>query len=590
MCRSISDGGRRCPCGRGDRRRAYARSRYAARTAEAARWAANTAEFDNRAAAVRQQLLVALTDPGNGSDPAAGSDAASSLPPLGSVADPVIEQRYDTAAGELTGGQREQLRAYAAVRARVSAQTTRAAYAAMAGAPAYSDSPARRAYEAALQEQGRHLAAVADVTLHEHLRDTLPDPEDPQAPGSLSWAARVIAESGFAHPDGTVMTAQEVARTRSGRFDAEAARRYLDMAATLREGEQLVRARRSEACASALRATLERVDPAIAFGAADLGAGDQPVVWGTGMTKAKRARFAEALSSAYPDKLIEHARDNGRPLRVRVTSARAHYQPSGARERIPAAHYLDARDLIAAAEAAGDADVEPEIRAARLQLSAGYTTRYTEARTAVPSQGGVVDTQANRAALEAAFAAWNPSHNEYSDKRFAARMGSSPKIHAVDGMLYVTSKKRVAALDGAPVAELTTSGATNVTVHEMAHRIEERAPAVSAACHAFLARRTAGLDPTVYNTGVRGGRRVVEKVREDAFVDPYVGRDYGPNQPHTEVFSVGMEALVTGRFGGLTNNPESGWADQQRRADPEHRQLVLALLASAADLLEEPAS
>lgn len=586
MCRSISEGGRRCPCGRGDRRRAYARSRYAARTAEAARRAANTAEFDSRAASVRDQLLVALSDPGDGSSPADGSDA----PPQGSVADPVIERRYDVAAGELSGEQREQLRTYATERARVSAQTTRAAFAALAGAPTHRDSPARRAYESALQEQGRHLAAVADVTLHEHLRDALPDPEDPQAPGSVSWAARVIADSGFAHSDGTVMTAKEVReRVRSGHFDAEAMRRYLDMTATLREGEELVRARRGAAHASALRATLEQVDPAVTFGGADLGAGDQPVVWGTGMTKAKRAQFAEALSCAYPDRLIEHARDNGRPLRVRVTSARAHYQPSGARERIPAAHYLDARELIAAAEAVGDADIDPEVRAARLQLAAGYTTRYTEARTAVPAQGGVADTEANRAALEAAFAAWSPSHNEYSDKRFAARMGSAPQIHAVDGMLYVTSKKRVAALDGAPVAELTTNGATNVTVHEMAHRIEEHAPAVSAACHAFLARRTAGLDPTVYNTSVRRGRRVVEKVREDAFVDPYVGRDYGPDQPHTEVFSVGMEALVTGRFGGLTDSPESGWADKQRRADPEHRQLVLALLASTADLLDAAA-
>ncbi|MCT7371957.1 hypothetical protein [Mycolicibacterium llatzerense] len=33
MCRSLADGGRRCPCGRGDRRRAAARLRYAARIA-----------------------------------------------------------------------------------------------------------------------------------------------------------------------------------------------------------------------------------------------------------------------------------------------------------------------------------------------------------------------------------------------------------------------------------------------------------------------------------------------------------------------------------------------------------------------------
>lgn len=36
MCREIANGGRRCPCSRGDARRAYQRMRYAARHAAAA--------------------------------------------------------------------------------------------------------------------------------------------------------------------------------------------------------------------------------------------------------------------------------------------------------------------------------------------------------------------------------------------------------------------------------------------------------------------------------------------------------------------------------------------------------------------------
>lgn len=593
MCRSLSEGGRRCPCAGGERRRAYARARYAARNAEAARRAANVAEFTRRFVEAQEQMLNALAEGEQAAPDAAAleldrvASEADPEPVLGSVVDALIESRYGRVPAEMTDDDREEMRTYAAARAQVAAQQTRAAYTAMVGHSPYSDSPERRAYEAALQEEGRHLAAVADVALHEHLKRALPDPDDRDAVGSPAWVARVVADSGFAHPDGTVMTSRDVyGRIKDGRFDRDAVGRFYEMTRTLLDGHQQVRAQRSQAHAAALRSTLTQVNPDLSFGASDLGAGAQPVIWGTGMTKAKQAQFAGSVHSAYPDRLVEHARDRGRSLRVRVTSSRAHYQPSGAHERVPAAHYLDAHDLISAARAGNDADCDAETRCSRIQLYAGYASRYTEARDATPLRGGVPDTAANRAALEAAFAAWSPTNNPYADKRFTAKMGSSPKIHADNGMLYVVSKKRVPSLPGNPVAELTTNGADNVTIHEMAHRIEEHAPAIAAACHAFLARRTEGMDPTVYNTSVRGGRRVIETVCEDSFVDPYIGRDYGPNQPHTEVFSVGMEALATGRFGGLTNGPDPSWAEQQNRADPEHRQLVLALLASAPRLLE----
>ena len=598
MCRSVRDGGRRCPCANGDRRRAYARSRYAARNAEAARRAANTAEFTRRFVDTQGQMLVALADAGEESSAAAAFDLESVAPaavtepdpeppPLGSVIDEGIEKRYGTPIEEMTGVDRERVRTYATVRAQLCAQATSDAYAAMAGTYHYHDTAQRRAYEAALQEQGRHLAAVADVTLHENLQDTLPDPDDRDAVGSVAWVARMIVDSGFVNPEGTPMSVSEViAGVRAGKLDDQAPQRIRALNKALLDARQAVQHRRAEAHATALRATLLQVNPDLRFGSADLVAG-RPVVWGTGMTKAKQARFAADLHAAYPDQLLDHARDGGRALRVRATSSRAHYQPSGAHEAVPAAHYLDARDLIAAARATENVG-DPLVRAAQLQTKARYATRYTVARFAVPSSGGVPDTAANREALEAAFHAWSGTDNPYYDKRFATTLGSSPKIHAADGMLYVTSRKRVPSLPGKPIAELTTNGARNVTVHEMAHRIEEQTPAIAAACHAFLARRTEGLDPTVYNTSIRRGRRVVEKVREDSFVDPYIGRDYGPDQPHTEVFSVGMEALVTGGFGGLINSPEAGWADQQRRADPEHRQLLLALLASAPGLVAPP--
>lgn len=583
MCRAMREGGRRCPCSTGERRRAAARARYAARTAEAARRAANISEFTARWKAAEAHMLAALTADGDSSGAVATAPAA-----LGESPDSRIEQRYASAVVDLTSAERDELRSYATARARASAKSTRAAYSAMAGTHPYTDTPQRRAYEAALQEQGRHLAAVADVELCEALRGATPDDDDRDAPGSSAWAARMIADSGFCHDNGVMMTAREVILAiREGRFDDQAHRRYSTLTTTLNDGRQMVRIRRAEAHAAALRATVARVNPDLTFGSADPAKGSQPVVWGTGMTRAKQRDFTANLHAAYPDRLIEHARDSGRPLRVRVTSSRAHYQPTGAHERIPAAHFIDARELIKSADAVGDGGGVEAVRISQLQTRAGYSTRYTEPRGSLPRVGGVPDTPENRGALESALEAWSDGDNPYYDKRFRSRMGKDPQIVDKNGMLYVTSKKNVGSLPGAPVAELTTNGAQYVTVHEMAHRIEEQTPAIAAACHAFLARRTAGMKPSVYNTSTRRGRRVVELVREDSFVDPYIGRDYGEQQPHTEVFSVGMEALVTGSFGGLTNDPTGGWGEQQRRADPEHRQLVLALLASAPGLITE---
>ena len=55
MCRAVVEGGRRCPCTRGDRRRAYQRLRYAARQAATAA----TSSLDQR----RAETTAASTRP-----------------------------------------------------------------------------------------------------------------------------------------------------------------------------------------------------------------------------------------------------------------------------------------------------------------------------------------------------------------------------------------------------------------------------------------------------------------------------------------------------------------------------------------------
>lgn len=42
-----------------------------------------------------------------------------------------------------------------------------------------------------------------------------------------------------------------------------------------------------------------------------------------------------------------------------------------------------------------------------------------------------------------------------------------------------------------------------------------------------------------------------EKVREDNFVNVYMGKDYGKESRHKEIMTTGSEAILTGKFGGL---------------------------------------
>jgi hypothetical protein len=220
-----------------------------------------------------------------------------------------------------------------------------------------------------------------------------------------------------------------------------------------------VRRQREGAHAEAVRAALVRIDPDLTFGNADLGAGSQPLTWGTGMTRANQAAFTENVHRAFPDRLIECARDGGRPLRVRVTAGRAHYQARGSYERIPAEHFVSTRGLLEALDhpdvTAADTDTDA-VRAdrLRLRLRMRFVTRHPVRKGDVPSRyDNVLDTPENRERLQTVIDAW-PS--DTADRYFIKRMGKSPVLVAEDGRLYLRSKKNVGTLDGAPVSELTS--------------------------------------------------------------------------------------------------------------------------------------
>lgn len=139
--------------------------------------------------------------------------------------------------------------------------------------------------------------------------------------------------------------------------------------------------------------------------------------------------------------------------------------------------------------------------------------------------------------------------------------------------LTLSRRKGVRASYNSATHRITTSGWDAEAYHEFAHRIEEQVPAISVATDSFLRRRTTQPDGTREPERHYGSARSGEKIRPDGFVEGYVGKSY--LGPYTEVFSVGTEALFTGRFGGFIGD------GNVQRSDPEHRNLILGLFASA---------
>ena len=112
MCRAVLDGGRRCPCTRGDRRRAYQRMRYAARQAaaaadelcesEAAVQTDSITSQDRRAttAAAVDSALAALRDPERSSHPDVHDAYLYAVLDHGAVVRDVAGQRIENAYAE----------------------------------------------------------------------------------------------------------------------------------------------------------------------------------------------------------------------------------------------------------------------------------------------------------------------------------------------------------------------------------------------------------------------------------------------------------------------------------------------------------
>jgi hypothetical protein len=113
----------------------------------------------------------------------------------------------------------------------------------------------------------------------------------------------------------------------------------------------------------------------------------------------------------------------------------------------------------------------------------------------------------------------------------------------------------------------------STSTHEMAHRFEKVVPGIGEMEEAFLKRRTTAESGKREDlVDLYPGSRAREVARPDDFVNAYIGKEYGRKNSH-EVLSVGVESVFAGRNGGLVG---AGRYD----ADTDHRAFVLGTLAT----------
>lgn len=113
--------------------------------------------------------------------------------------------------------------------------------------------------------------------------------------------------------------------------------------------------------------------------------------------------------------------------------------------------------------------------------------------------------------------------------------------------------------------------AARVAVHEFAHRCEDANPHLKVLEERFLSRRTTNPDGSREKLVRYGTGTPAEYVREDSFVNIYMGKQY--DHDNREILSMGSEAVFSGTNGGLL-----GIGTQ--RKDPEMRSFILGLYAS----------
>lgn len=298
------------------------------------------------------------------------------------------------------------------------------------------------------------------------------------------------------------------------------------------------------------------------------------------LTKADKAMF-ESVVGSFPADMVAFANDRI-PVLPKRSRRRAHYA-SGRRQRVKKTY-------------AGVLTAEWGLEGRLMRSTTRFVERTEDGTPEVsPFWYGqtVEDTPSNWDKL-------NETVNKYLEEKPNTPPRKRPKvtrteIEDYDGnkssRLYVyipeAHSRFTHDYDAAPVGELTFSDDRSMT-HEFGHHVEANNPEVGFACKEFLAHRTKGLAQEHY----AGRGRNTELVVPDGFVERYIGKDYPTDAHHTEIFSVGCEAVLKGEYGGLlgievdTMKLATEGVVSRHKKDPEHFALVMGLLASANKKLQ----
>lgn len=549
MCRSQAHGGRRCPCGNGARRRAYQRGQYALKVASKE----------------AEKTAVAVLDP-----PIAQVSSGADVYPSHTIAVPVFRDpsRTRSEVQDALGRLRSSL-AYSEwansgeLKAYVSATITHGSVLrdnVLYGVEEAWDAAgvSDKAVTALLDKKQAHMASKRELQMKV---DSLVAKEERLKKRFPNW---------YEDPDvGPKIKAV-------GQEWATMVDEWNNALVQMNKDLLTVNRRREELFTAQVRDVLS--------GERELG-GEPSMSSAAKLSKSDKDMF-DAVVGSFPKGMIEFANNRNIPLHAKRSKKRAHY---GAmvkqKQKEVRAGVLNAAEALRG---------EKYWSANQDYVSLNEDGLHDRM---VPHRETVDDTPENRALLQQRIEEFKADHPR--DARFSAKVprmaeltyemdhNGVPTMEKRLGLYIPEAYSQMTTRNSAPTGELTFNDKASIA-HEFGHHIEYSNPEVGAACKEFLKRRTEGMEKVVYLAGKRrnGKRLPDEVVVPDGFVDSYIGKNYDdPN--HTEVFSMGVEAVFTGAHGGLlgieidTANLGKEGVTKRYRSDPEHFALIMGLLASA---------
>lgn len=292
----------------------------------------------------------------------------------------------------------------------------------------------------------------------------------------------------------------------------------------------------------------------------------------TKLTK-KDAAMLEDVFGAFPADMVRAARERSLPLKATRSKARAHFTSRETPKRkISYDAHLDVHDLL---------------RGGPMWDRNYRHVPRDDKDYRHPHEDTLPDTPENRAAIAAKLEEYDARGWKRWKGRLFPQIVEVP-VKVADGeyetRITVAAKNFSSRMrrDHANIVSSLTFSDRESAAHEFGHYIEANNPEVGYACKEFLRKRTEGTDSKVYHTSRTYG---AEHVKEDGFVKSYIGKDYPSDANHTEVFSMGVEAVFAGAHGGLLDI--DGYSAKDRKSDPEHLALILGLLSTANASLED---